>query len=63
MASGATPYVLETRSEAMAVPWLLEYTLERTVQGLLSMMVAPASSGALVSTSPSMSAMVTPWPV
>jgi hypothetical protein len=54
---------LETRSEATAVAWLLDCVLEWTVQGLLSMMVAPASSGALVSTSPSMSAMVTPLPV
>ena len=33
------------------------------VQRLLSVILAPASSGALVSTGPSMSAMVTPLPV
>ena len=54
---------METRSEAMEVLWLLVKVPEMTVQGLLSMMVAPASSGAVVSTSPSMSAMVTPLPV
>ena len=47
----------------MAVPWLFELAPEVTVHGVLSMTVAPASSGALVSTSPSMSAMVTPLPV
>ena len=47
----------------MAVPWLLESRLEWTEHGLLSTMVAPASSGAVVSTSPSMRAMVTPLPV
>ena len=47
----------------MAVPCVLEKGLEVTVHGLLSMMVAPASSGTVVSTSPSMRAMVTPLPV
>ena len=47
----------------MAVPWLLDCVPEVMVHGVLSMTVAPASSGALVSTSPSRSAMVTPLPV
>lgn len=47
----------------MAVPWVLVRMDEVTVHGDLSVMSAPASSGELVSTSPSRMAMVTPCPV
>ena len=47
----------------MAVPWLMDAVEDVTVQGDLSVMSAPVSSGALVSTSPSRIAMVTPCPV
>ena len=49
--------------EAIAVPCVLLCVLEVTVQGVLSVIFVFASSGAVTSTSPSMSAIVTPLPL
>ena len=47
----------------MAVAWVLDALAASYSQGVLTVMLAPASSGALVSTGPSIMAMVTPLPV
>ena len=47
----------------MAVACVLDALTASYLQGVLTVMLAPASSGALVSTGPSTMAMVTPVPV
>ena len=47
----------------MAVAWVREALAASYSHGVLTVMWAPASSGALVSTGPSIIAMVTPFPV
>ena len=63
VASGATPVMGETRMVAISVPWRTPSGESWMVQRLLSVMFAPLRAGLLVSTGPSMTAIVTPLPV
>ena len=47
----------------MAVAWVFVALVASYLHSVLVVMLAPASSGALVSTGPSIMAMVTPLPV